>query len=86
MSVAVEFPGPRLKMHGLKKAADRSSAADTTATGRTMTCLLARRDVGSPERLTRSDDVALSPEMVEQLGQALARVLMASIRSEGKQR
>ncbi len=85
MSVAVEFPGPRLKVRGSKKAAERSDAADATATGRTMTGELARRDVRSPGRLTRSDDLALPPELVEQLAQALARVLVASVRREGKQ-
>ena len=78
MSVAVESANARLKMRGSKKAAGRGNTADATATGRT-------RDVGSPGRLTGSGDVALPPEMVEQLGQALARVLMASVRREAKQ-
>ena len=80
MSVAVEFPGPRLKMRGSKKAADRSNTADTPATGRTMTGEVARRAVRSPGRLTCSDDLALPPELVDQLARALARVLVESVR------
>ena len=85
MSVAVESPDPRLKLRGSKKAAERSDAADARATGRSMTGELARRDVGSRGGFTRSDDLALPPELVEQLAQALARVLVASVRREGRQ-
>ena len=73
----------RIKMHGSKNAGDRMYAGDVRAARRSVTGELTHGNVRSPGRLTRSDDLALPPELVEQLAQALARALIKSICRDG---
>ncbi len=72
----------RITMHGSKNVGDRMYASDASVARRLGTGELPHGDVRLPGRLARSDDLALPPELVEQLGRALARALVKSIRRD----